>query len=134
MIEGLTKIVTPKQETQAGEHGSEESVESVALAGAAAIERLIADRDSLRSCATSQLQDLVALSAITKDLRRRIALLRHHYVELGTTILAQLEKYDQATRDAMQDDLGVASAPTEDDSLVDIARRLRPSQQPPGPN
>jgi hypothetical protein len=130
MIEGLINIVTPKQETQAGEHGSDESVESVALAGAAAIQRLIADRDNLRNCANSQLQDLVALSAMNKDLCRRIALIRHHYVELGTTILAQLEKYDQATRDAMQDNQGAAAASTEDANLVDIARRLRPSKPP----
>ena len=133
MIEGLMNIVTPKQKTQAGEHGPDESVESVALAGAAAIQRLIADRDNLRDCANSQLQDLVALSAFNKDLRSRIALIRHHYVELGTTILAQLEKYDQATRDAMQDNQGVASASTEDANLVDIARRLRPNKLPSGP-
>jgi hypothetical protein len=133
MIEGLINMVTPKQGTQVAEHGSGESVESVALAGAAAIQRLIADRDNLRNCASSQLEDLVALSAINKDLRRRIALIRHHYVELGTTILAQLEQFDQATREAMQNKQGVASAPTEDANLVEIARRLRPSNPPSSP-
>ena len=74
-------------------------VESVALVGAAAIQRLIADRDSLRNCANAQQRDLVALSAINEDLRRRVALIRRHYVELGTRILTQLEQFDQATRD-----------------------------------
>jgi len=102
-------------------------VESVALAGAAAIQRLIADRDSLRNCANAQQRDLVALSAINEDLRRRVALIRRHYVELGTRILTQLEQFDQATRDAMQDNQHAAPAPSEDANLVALAHRLKPS-------
>jgi hypothetical protein len=105
-------------------------MESVALAGAAAIQRLIADRDSLRNCANAQERDLVALSAINEDLRRRIALIRHHYVELGTRILTQLEQFDQATRDAMQDNQHAAPAPSEDANLVALAHRLKPSNGP----
>ena len=77
-------------------------MESVALAGAAAIRHLIADRDNLRNRANAQQRELVALSAINEDLRRRVVLIRHHYIELGTRILTQLEQFDQATRDAMQ--------------------------------
>ena len=68
MIEGLINVMTPKPQTQASESESDETIESVALAGATAIQRLIADRDSLRNCANAQQRDLVALSAINEDL------------------------------------------------------------------
>jgi len=125
MIEGLINVMTPNPQAQASEGESDETIESVALAGAAAIQRLIADRDSLRNCANAQQRDLVALNAINEDLRRRIAVIRRHYVELGTRILTQLEQFDQATRDAMQDNQHVAPAP--DANLVALAHRLKPS-------
>jgi predicted nucleic acid-binding Zn-ribbon protein len=130
MIEGLTHVMTPKPQAQASESESDETMESVALAGAAAIQRLIADRDNLRTRANAQQRELVALSAINEDLRRRVALIRHHYVELGTKILTQLEQFDQATRDAMQDNQHTAPASSEDANLVALAHRLRPTNGP----
>jgi hypothetical protein len=59
---------------------------------------------------------LVALSAINEDLHRRIAVIRHHYVELGTRMLTQLEQFDGAIRDAMQDNQHAAPAPSEDET------------------
>ena len=88
----------------------------------------IADRDNLRNCANVQKRDLVALSAVNEELRRRIALIRHHYLELGTKILARLEHFDQATREAMQDNqAAAAAAPSEDANLVALAHRLKPA-------
>jgi hypothetical protein len=111
MIEGLSNVMTPKPEAQVSTDGHDETIESVALAGASAIQRLIADRDNLRNYANLQQRDLVALSAINEDLRRRVALIRHHYLELGTKILTQLGQFDQATRDAMHDIEDVAPLP-----------------------
>ena len=127
MIEGLSNVMTPKPEAQVSNGGPDETIESVALAGASAIQRLIADRDNLRNYANLQQRDLVALSSVNEDLRRRVALIRHHYVELGTKILTQLEQFDQATRDAMLDIQGGAPASSEDANLVALAHRLRPS-------
>jgi len=127
MIEGLSSIMTPRSGDQGLADGSDETVESVALAGAAAIQRLIADRDNLRNHANVQQRDLVALNAINEDLRRRLALIRHHYVELGTKILTQLEQFDQATRDAMHDIQSAAPSSSEDANLVALAHRLKPS-------
>jgi len=127
MIEGLTNVMTPKPQAQASEGESDETMESVALAGAVAIQRLISDRDNLRNRAKTQQRELVALSAINEDLRSRVALIRHYYVELGTQILTQLEQFDQATRDAMQENQQTAPAPSEDANLVALAHRLRPS-------
>ena len=84
MIDGLKNVMTPKPAAETSECQSEETVESVALAGAVAIHRLIADRDNLRNCANVQQRDLAVLSALNEDLLRRVASIRHHYVELGT--------------------------------------------------
>jgi hypothetical protein len=127
MIEGLSNVITPRPQAQVSDGESDETMESVALAGAAAIQRLIADRDNLRNWANVQQRDLVALSAINDELRRRVALIRHHYVELGTRILTQLEQFDQATRDAMNDTQGATPPSSEDANLVALAHRLKPS-------
>jgi hypothetical protein len=126
MIEGLSNAITPKPQAQVSEGHPNETIESVALAGATAIQHLIADRDNLRNCANIQQRDLVALSAINDDLRRRVALIRHRYVELGTRILTQLEQFDHATRDAMRDIQDAALASSEEANLVALANRLKP--------
>jgi hypothetical protein len=115
--------MTPKI---AGTQESDDDLEKAALLGAAAIQRLIADRDDLRNRTTTQQRELVALSAINEDLRRRIALIRHHYVELGTKILAQLEQFDEAFREAMRENQEKADSSAEHANLVALAQRLKP--------
>ena len=126
MIEGLINVMNPKLQGISADE-SDATLEKVALAGAAAIQRIIADRDELRNRANTKQRELVALSAINEDLRRRIALIRHHYVELGTRILAQLEQFDQAFREAMRDNQETAAAPSEHANLVALAHRLKPN-------
>lgn len=99
MIEGLSQVLTPPRSEP---YEGDDTVERVAIAGANAIQCLIADRDDLRSRANAQQQNLVALSAINEELRGRLDLVRRHYVELAKNIVAQLEQFDRATRDAMQ--------------------------------
>ena len=103
MIEGLINIVAPAGQAQAPEGATDETLDSVALAGAEAIQRIINDRNTLRSCTTAQQRDLATLNSINQELRRRLGLIRHHYVELATRILTQLEQFDQATREATRD-------------------------------
>ena len=67
---------------------ADNSLESTAFAGAAAIQRLIAERHSLRSTASVQQRELEAMRAINEDLRRRLHLICRHYVELGTKAIA----------------------------------------------
>ena len=110
---------------------SDTNLEKTAMAGAAAIQRIIADRDELRHRANIQQRELLALTASNEDLRRRIALIRHHYVELGTKILAQLEQFDEAFRDMMRQKEENASATTEHANLVALAHRLRPNTGTP---
>jgi hypothetical protein len=130
MIEGLMNVMTPDRPVPVSGAENDGTIESVALAGAAAIQRLITDRDSFRNCASAQQRDLVALSAANEDLRRRLALIRHHYVELGTTILTQLEQFDLTMREAIRDQVtpqGAPFAPVDDANLVALAHRLKPA-------
>ncbi|MCJ7528184.1 MAG: hypothetical protein MUO37_08770 [Methyloceanibacter sp.] len=122
MIEGLMSAMTPKAADD-----SDANLEKVALAGAEAIQRIIAERDEFRNRSNAQQRELVAMSAINEDLRRRIALIRHHYVELGTKILGQLEQFDDAFRDAMRENQESAGSPNEYANLVALAQRLRPN-------
>ena len=89
MIEGLINIVAPAGQAQAPEDASDETLDNVALAGAEAISASSTDRNTLRSCTTAQQRDLAALNSINQELRRRLGLIRHHYVELATRILTQ---------------------------------------------
>jgi hypothetical protein len=104
-----------------GELPHNQTLESVALAGAAAIQRLIAERNTYYQQATNQQRDLVALRAINEDLKRRIVLIRERYVGVGRTILAQLEQLDQTTREAM----GVNPAQASDANVLTLGDRLK---------
>ena len=72
-------------------------------------------------------QDLLTLSAINKELRGRIVLVRHHYVELATKIIAQLEQFDRATRDALLDKNPASTPQSDDAELLALANRLKPN-------
>ncbi len=134
MIETLRQIMTPKPQAQSAEGSSDESIESVALAGVAAIQRLIADRDNLRDCVNAQQRDLAALSSANDELRRRLALVRQQYLELGSRILAQLEQFDRVTREALQDNQTPEPALQDDANLIALAHRLKPNSGPGKPN
>lgn len=128
MIDGLKNVMSPKDALRIDM--MDESLESIAIAGASAIQRLIADRDNLRNYVSTQQRDLIALTAANEELRRRIASIRHHYIELGTRILSQLEQFDQATRDLMQDKQPESVTVREEDAnLVSLAHRLKPARQ-----
>ena len=65
MIEGLSKVLTMTGEAHKSD--ADDSVERVAIAGANAIQRLIADRDDFRNRANAQQQDLLCSSALNKE-------------------------------------------------------------------
>jgi len=119
-------IDAPQQPTppQASGDMSDETIESIALAGAAAIQRLIADRNALRNCISAQQQDLIALTTANQELLDRLRLFRRLYLEFGSRILAQLEQFDRLSREAIP---STASAPEDDTNLIALAHRLRPT-------
>lgn len=131
MIEGLVDVVAPNRQFASGREGS---LENIALAGATAIQHLIAERDSLRTHAAALQRDLATLSAINENLRRRLTVVRQHYLDLGTKILKQLEQFDQVTREALAPEEDGPADRSEKSNLVEIARRVSPESSlvPPG--
>ena len=72
--------------------------------------------------------DLVNLRTANVDLRQCVISIRHHYIELATKVLAQLEGFDQATRDLMQERQESSFGGRDDDAnLVSLAHRLKPA-------
>ena len=122
MIDGRTNIVDPSEAAKEGQ-----TLEAVALAGASAIKRLISERDDLRIRVNTQHGDLVHLTAANVELRRCIMSIRHHYIELATKVLAQLEQFDRATRDSMQERQDRSFDDRDDANLVSLAHRLKPA-------
>jgi hypothetical protein len=123
MIDGRTKIVHPSEQTKA-----EHTLESLAIAGASAIQRLISQRDDLRALVNTQEGDLAHLIAANMELRRCIISIRQHYIELATKVLAQLEQLDDATRDMIQERQNRSfDARAQDENLVSLAHRLKPA-------
>jgi hypothetical protein len=75
---------------------SDEELENAAVAGAAAVQRLIADRNNLRN-------QLVASRAAEEELRQRLATQHQRYIELAKRIVAQLQQFDSTMRDAVRE-------------------------------
>jgi hypothetical protein len=73
---------------------SDEELEAAAVVGAAAVHKLIADRNNLRN-------ELATSKAAHEDLKRQLAILHQRYIELGKTILSQLQQFDITMREAM---------------------------------
>jgi hypothetical protein len=87
MIEGYINVAQAE---------SDEELETAAVAGAAAVQRLIADRNNLRS-------QLAASRAAQEELRQRLARLHQRYIELAKRVVAQLHHFDSTMRDALRD-------------------------------
>lgn len=75
---------------------SDEELETAAVAGAAAVQRLIADRNNLRN-------QLAAARAAQEELRQRLATQHQRYIELAKKIVAQLHQFDSTMRDAVRE-------------------------------
>ena len=124
MIEGLKGATRQSAPSLTGD--SEQTVESLALAGAAAIQHLITERDSLRGRARAQEDELISLRAANEDLRRHLTLIRDHYFGLATGVVTELNQIDQYFQAALQRSQDVTSGP-EDSSLISLAERLSPN-------
>jgi hypothetical protein len=124
MIEGLVSVMAPR-----GSKGDDdETVERLALSSLEAIRTIVADRKSMRDRLEAQQRELAALTAFNEELRRRINVIRHHYLELGKRAIALIDQLDQATRDAMTDHAQAAAADVDEDpSLVALAQRFKPN-------
>ena len=70
---------------------SDQELETAAIAGAAAVERLITERNNFRT-------ELAASKAAQEELRRRFGLL-HRYIELSRKVVCELHQFDSLMRD-----------------------------------
>ena len=105
----------------------DDTLERVAIAGATAIQHIIAERNDLRNCTHVQQQELVALRAVNEELRDRIALVHHQYIAFAKEIIAQFEKFDRATQAARLDKEDLANPPNEYVDLIALANRFKPN-------
>ena len=129
MIDGVVDV--RRSSVDADQEG-EQTLENIAIAGASAIQRLISERNNLRARVNMQQVDLVSLRTANVDLRQCVISIRHHYIELATRVLAQLEEFDQATRDLMQERQESSFGGRDDDAnLVSLAHRLKPAGAKP---
>jgi hypothetical protein len=72
----------------------DQEIESTAVAGAVAVQKLIADRNRLR-------EELTASLAAQAELKRRLGALHKQYVELATKVVAGMQHFDGAMRAAV---------------------------------
>ena len=72
----------------------DQELESTAVAGAVAVQKLIADRNNLR-------EQLTASLAAQSELKRRLALLHQQYVEVAKKVVAGMQHFDGAMRAAI---------------------------------
>jgi hypothetical protein len=72
----------------------DQELESTAVAGAVAVQTLIADRNNLR-------EQLAASLAAQSELRRRLGVLHQQYIEVATNVVAGMQHFDGAMRAAM---------------------------------
>ena len=126
MIEGLKGPSGAKRYNPSSTAQSDQTVESVAIAGATAIQHLITERDSLRGRARVQEDELVGLRAANENLRRHLTLIRDHYVGLATGVVTELSQIDRLFQVALHRAQDVTNG-SEDASLIALVQRLSPN-------
>src|SRR5262249_61563754 len=95
--------LTERQMTEGSNHIvpiESDELERSAVAGAAAVERLIADRTNLRNLLAAHERELAASRAVQQDLKRQLGMLHQRYIELAKRVVSQLQKFDAAMREA----------------------------------
>jgi hypothetical protein len=122
-----------KTEVVAAEYPNDQAIESAALAGAVAIQRMVAERNGLRSRIGLQERELAALRATNEELRRRLVLIHQHYVELAKQIVGRLEQFDGSIREIVQE-AHVAPSAHEDAQTAALVQRLAEQQAASGPS
>jgi hypothetical protein len=84
----------------------DQELESTAVAGAVAVQKLIADRNRLR-------EELTASLAAQADYRRRLQALHQRYVELARRVVGSMQQFDSTMREAMGGKAEVADRSAE---------------------
>src|SRR5215472_7230021 len=109
---------------------TDDELERSAVAGAAAVERLIADRNNLRNLLAAHERELAASRAVQQDLKRQLAILHQRYIELAKRVVSQLQQFDGAMRDAVA---GRPEANAEAPGAPSVKRTFDSNGLPMGP-
>jgi hypothetical protein len=124
MIEGLKSFGT---KTSSASFPDRET-ESAALAGAAAIQRLLVERRTLREKVRAHQRELAALGSANEDLRRQFSRARKQYIRLAREFLEELKSIDLTIDDVVRHADGTSCA-ENDNTLISLAQQLSPSRE-----
>jgi DNA repair protein RadC len=110
---------------------SDQALEKAAVAGGAAIQRLIAERNALRGRVTAQERELAALRTTAQNQRHCINGIREHYIELANKIVSEMERIAEAIQASVPESQANPSQPGQadeasDSTLISLAQRLSP--------
>ena len=84
----------------------DQEIESTAVAGAVAVQKLIADRNRLR-------EELTASLAAQADYRRQVQVLHQRYIELARKVVGNMQQFDSTMREAIGGKAEVADGSAE---------------------
>ena len=112
-VPGPNGLAPPQ--TQSMDFATDQAVENAAMAGAAAVQKLVAERAELRNRLAAQEHEVAAYRAVNTDLRRRLILVHRHYVELAKKVVGDLEGLDGKIREIAQE-----AHPAQDPRVQDL--------------
>jgi len=132
MNDQSTNAARTAPEPQDDDFTSDQAIENAALAGAAAIQRLVAERNNLRNRLAAQQRELAAMRAFNEGLRRRFMVLHQRYVEVAKRVVGELEQFDGTIREVIQEGYNGAAPKQEPQSQAATAlvRRLAETEAP----
>ncbi len=90
-------------EPQDEDFTSDQAIENAALAGAAAVQRLVAERNNLRNRLAAQQREIATMRAFNEELRRRLYVIHQRYVEVAKRVVGNLEQFDASLREVLQE-------------------------------
>jgi hypothetical protein len=136
MNDQSTDAARAAPEPQDGDFTSDQAIENAALAGAAAIQRLVAERNNLRNRLAAQQRELAAMRAFNEELRRRLYVIHQRYVEVAKRVVGQLEQFDGSIREVLQEGYNGAAQRQEprqepqSQAAASLVRRLAETEPP----
>ena len=105
---------------------AEDTVESIALAGADAIQHLIFERNEFRNRARALEEELAVIRSTNEDQRRRIGFVHNQYLSLTSKFVAHLNDIDKVISNNLHNgDKPIINGP--DASLTSLAKRFSPA-------
>jgi hypothetical protein len=122
----------PAPEPQDDNFASDQAIENAALAGAAAVQRLVAERNNLRNRLAAQQRELAAMRAFNEELRRRFMVLHQRYVDVAKRVVGELEQFDGTIREVVQEGYNGAAPKQEprNAAAASLVRRLAETDTP----